>query len=157
MAVAKYCSAKRDWVEGVAETVSSSQLAEAPSGPLGLVPWEVGQMEEDDRCNGVTEVPSPAASCAYALRMTVGASASAQSTAGSVEGSVANSSKPIWRGRVSSLEERKANEKRSTALVIPRPPLLRGRDDSKTCSDPKYLACSSISSRKQSVNAMSKA
>ena len=98
MTATKNCSAKKDWVEGVAVAVSSSQPTGAPSGPLGLVPWGVWDMEEDGRCKEVTEVPSPATSCAYALQMAGGASASAQSMAGSVGGSLAHARKPIWRG-----------------------------------------------------------
>ena len=55
VAAAKNWSAKKDWVEGVAETVSSSQPLEATSGTLERVPREVWQVEKDDPCKEVTK------------------------------------------------------------------------------------------------------
>ena len=67
----------------------------AVAAPLRLLLWEVWQVDVDDRCKGVTVVPLPAGSCAYAMRRTGGASASAKCMAASVGGSLADEVKPV--------------------------------------------------------------
>ena len=76
--------------------------------------------------------------------------------AGSVGGSSTDDSKPVCSDCVSELEKRKAKENASTALVIPSPPLLSGRDDSRICRDVKNCAWPRISSRRLSVRVVSK-
>ena len=63
--------------------------------------------------------------------MARGLSASAVSSVWLVGISGADESKPFCRSKVSKHEERNAKEKMSVAHVIPKPPLLRGRANSR--------------------------
>ena len=74
-------------------------------------------------------MPTPAANCAYAMR--VRAEANAQSVVGCKE----NASKTVVIVRCLD-EKRKAKEKRSTACLMSNPPLLKGRGEGRIWRDP---------------------
>ena len=88
--------------------------------------------------------------------MMAGAEVKADASGASVGGSAADASKVDCSYRLSKRGKRNAKWKRSEALVIPSPPLLRGRDERRTWRDPKNRAAPRISSHRNSERVVSK-
>ena len=74
----------------------------------------------------------------------------------SVARSATEASKPDYMSTVSRREERNAKEMISKAWVMPNPPVLRRRDERRTWRDLKNWVAPKISSRTNSVRALSK-